>query len=347
MTTINNETTWSRGNLIHIAHCPCCNSNKQNIQVYKRADNDLLMPDIWHIAECNICKSLWLENRPDEISLPKAYDNYYTHEADNENIDENKSNRLIWKLIYGYLNQRFSMKYKKSYFLGYILFSLIEPWRLKLDYYGRHLTYKNVGKPGKLLDIGCGNGSFLQRATDMGWEAQGCEIDYKAIKTCRDQNLNVLQGDAFHFELKPNSFDVITLSHVIEHVEDQKALLNRIYDLLKPNGVLWMAAPNPNGIGKKIFRDSWSELHPPCHLIIPSITALNNLLTECQFVSIVKLRRGAHAKRVWRPSIYIAKTQNLIIKNNFVLKLYKVLVDLWATISTEKAEEVIFMARKK
>lgn len=346
MTTNHKSLEWSRGQLQYIPLCPSCQSNQRSNQVYERRDNDLLMPDVWRIVECHDCQTLWLEARPDDVSLSKAYDNYYTHEADQENLNEQKSNSLIWKLIYGYLNKRFGMKYKSAYSLGYILFTLIEPWRLKLDYYGRHLTYKNVGQPGKLLDIGCGNGSFVQRAKDMGWQAQGCEIDPKAIKTCHALGLNVLQGNAFHPELKPNSFDVITLSHVIEHVADQKSLLSRIYELLKPDGVLWLAAPNPNSIGLKIFQANWSEFHPPCHLSIPSIKILENMLKDCNFSQIEKLRRGAHAKRVWRPSIRIAKNEKINFNNKFSLKTKQLIADLNATFSSEKAEEVIFMAKK-
>ena len=64
-------------------------------------------------------------------------------------------------------------------------FSSIEPLRLKLDYYARHLQ----GTPSRLLDVGCGNGGFLLRAREMGWKAEGCDPDPQAVQTCRNLGL--------------------------------------------------------------------------------------------------------------------------------------------------------------
>ncbi|NRF37051.1 class I SAM-dependent methyltransferase, partial [Bacillus velezensis] len=191
-------SNWSRGQVEFVAKCPACGSNACTSAAFERRDNDDSMPDRWRMVQCGDCRSLWLDQRPDAQSLPRAYDNYYTHSAESDEIPQSGTNGLVWRLIHGYLNQRFGMHRQPAAAWGYYVFSLIEPWRLKLDYYGRHLTHRLVGKPGRILDIGCGNGAFLSRAADMGWQVQGCEIDPKAVAICRSIGIDVIQGDAFH-----------------------------------------------------------------------------------------------------------------------------------------------------
>ena len=136
----NSQKHWSRGQLESVPHCPACGCKKPASAVFTRRDNEGFMPDQWQMLLCSDCQSIWLNPRPDAESLPRAYDNYYTHHADADDIPPNNSSGLAWSLIYGYLNCRFGMHRRPANRLGYPLFSLIEPWRLKLDYYGRHLT---------------------------------------------------------------------------------------------------------------------------------------------------------------------------------------------------------------
>lgn len=338
--------SWSRGQLEHVETCPACGSNKRAAIVFERCDNDAFMPDKWRMPQCRDCSSIWLDPRPDSVSLPRAYDNYYTHNVESEEVSHTGSSGLIWKLINGYLNRRFNMQRQPVSKLGYILFSLIEPLRLKLDYYGRHLNYARLGKPGKLLDIGCGNGAFLARATEMGWQVQGCEVDPKAVTTCRNIGLDVIEGDAFQPAFTADSFDVITMSHVIEHVVDQQALLRRVNTLLRPGGILWLAAPNPKSIGLGLFRSSWSELHPPCHLSIPSAKVLKSWLKEEGFSDIINMRRGAHTKRVWLPSKRIAQREQIVEPSDTKLLIWRLSADLLSTFSSRWAEETVLFARK-
>jgi hypothetical protein len=139
---------WSRGQLESVAHCPACGSSTRAAASFTRRDNDSSMPDQWHMVPCAGCQSIWLDPRPDAQSLPRAYDDYYTHNTEADDVPQNGGSGLAWRPIYGYLNRRFGMHHKPASGWGYAIFSLIEPWRLKLDYYGRHLTHSRVGAPG-------------------------------------------------------------------------------------------------------------------------------------------------------------------------------------------------------
>jgi len=337
---------WSRGQLEAVVECPACSSSKRTMDSFTRRDNEGVMADLWRMVQCTDCQSIWLDPRPDAQSLHRAYDDYFTHNTEAGDVSQNGGSGVAWRLIHGYLNRRFGMQRKPASSWGYAIFSLIEPWRLKLDYYGRHLTHNRVGSPGRLLDIGCGNGAFLKLAKDMGWHVCGCEIDPKAVTACRSVGIDVIEGDAFAPELATQSFDVITMSHVIEHVHDQPALLQRAHDLLRPGGWLWSASPNPQSIGQQKFGAAWSELHPPCHLCIPSQAILIRWLQEKGFTDIQLLRRGAHAGRLWRTCQNIAQRESITTPSLGPLFISRLIVDVLATISPCRAEETVLLARK-
>lgn len=333
---------WSRGQLDFICICPVCQTNEKQKKLFERRNNEATMPDIWRMIQCANCKSIWLNPRPNKESIPYAYDNYYTHSAEKED----SRSGLLWRLINGYLDHRFRMRHKFSSPIGYIVFSLIEPWRLKLDYYGRHLTQDRVGAPGRLLDIGCGNGDFLQRAVNMGWEARGCEVDPKAVATCRSVGLDVTQGDAYNPLLKEKYFDVITMRHVIEHVTDQQKLLRRTFDLIRPGGWLWIALPNPQSIGLHTFGAAWNALHPPCHLCIPSQEAISRWLVDAGFTHVQRMRRGAHARSEWELSQPIAFRESIAIPSVPRLAVLRFIADSIATFSPKWSEESVFLVHK-
>lgn len=343
---VNNPNHWSRGQLEFVAECPACGSDKRTSTVSERRDNEGSMPDRWRMVQCGDCQSLWLNPRPDAQSLPRAYDDYYTHNVEPDDVPQRGTSGLAWRLIHGYLNHRFGMHREPATGWGYAIFLLIEPWRLKLDYYGRHLTRRRVGKPGQLLDIGCGNGAFLARAADMGWKVQGCEIDPKAVATCRSIGIEVVEGDAFHPSLIGQSFDVITMSHVLEHVADQPALLQHTHDLLRPGGQLWLALPNPQSIGLRMSGSAWHALHPPYHLCIPSQAVLVDWLKQKGFSDIRLLRRGAHVQNVWRTSQTIAQREAIATPSKGRMLAWRIIADVLATVSPHRAEETVLLAKK-
>ncbi|TAN08381.1 MAG: class I SAM-dependent methyltransferase [Rhodanobacteraceae bacterium] len=343
---MNDPAMWSRGRLEAVPHCPACGSVRRDPHKFARRDNEGMMPDVWCVVRCADCGSLWLDPRPDSESLPRAYDDYYTHVVVSEDVPDSGATGLAWRLIRGYLNRRFGMQRKPANALGYAIFSSIEPWRLKLDYYGRHLTRANFPNPGTLLDIGCGNGAFLGRAAEMGWNVHGCEPDAKAVSACRQLGLDVVQGDAFDSSLDGREFDVITLSHVIEHVVDAPSLLRRIVTLLRPGGRLWMALPNPGSIGMRVLGSSWLELHPPYHLCIPSQSVVCDWLAAVGFLNVEFIRRGAHAGRRWMRACDIATRESLPFPSSGRLLAWRLAADGLATLSAGSSEETVVIASK-
>lgn len=337
---------WSRGTLERVSVCPACGGEQRDPRAFCRRDNEVLMPDVWNYYRCAQCRSVYLDPRPDEKSLPVAYSSYYTHYNEIETLPEGKIGGLLWSLIHGYLNVRFGLRRSPATTFGFLLFKCLAPFRLKLDYYGRHLAISRFPQRGRLLDVGCGNGAFLLRAQEMGWKVVGCEPDADAVSACRRGGLGTIVRDVHDATLIPGSFDVITMSHVIEHVDDPKALLERCHRLLRAGGMLWIATPNPQGFGFRTFQEHWIHLHPPFHLCIPSQAQLRALVFVAGFRGIRAIPRGAHARNNWAKSLAIVGQEKGRCPSRPLAMLTRYACDLFATVSGSWAEETVLIAYK-
>lgn len=120
---------------------------------------------------------------------------------------------------------------------------------------------------GRLLDFGCGGGSFLKRMADRGWAVTGLDTAVEPGLAVQDElGLKVLAGTLPHPDLGPCSFDVVTMWHSLEHVHHPLAVLREAYRLLVPGGKLVVAAPNVESLPFYWFGSSWFALDLPRHL---------------------------------------------------------------------------------
>lgn len=338
-------TDWSRGGLEVPVVCPACGKSSEIDREYSRRDDMLAMPDTWHIVRCTACRSLYLAERPDNESLPRAYTDYYTHSVESDELASGQARGLKPSLVSGYLNWRFGMGRVPAIRAGALLFSAILPLRLKLDVYGRHLPREKCNDGTRLLDVGCGNGAFLARAREIGVRAFGCEPDSAAADACRTQGLDVTTGDVFAANFAESSFDYITLNHVIEHVGDHHKLLRELYRLLVPGGALWLALPNPAALGIAVFGNGWKGFHPPFHLAIPSQAELLRWLADAGFVRGRLLRRGAQSPGMWHESANLASREGTAPSRWFDVVM-RLSGDLLSTLTPRWGEETIALAWK-
>lgn len=343
--TTTEQNTWSRGALIHVHQCPACGSPEIR-QTFVRRDDQLAMPDAWRMVQCAACQSIYLAARPDAASLPLAYGDYYTHESGHEKLAAEEQLGVIDRLVNGYLHARFNMQHRARLAAGSGLFRLVPPLAQKLDRYGRHIPRALCQAPSRLLDIGCGNGDFLKLAHEMGiTQACGFEPDAKAVAACQAEKLNVHHGDAFASELNHQQFDYITLNHVLEHVEDPRGLLARVFSLTAPQGYIWLALPNPQALGVDVYKAGWNGLHPPFHLLIPAQKILLQWLHEAGFSDIKLLPRGAQSPSQWRESRKIAAREH-ITPSPIRIAWTRLLGDISSTFTGRWSEETVIMARK-
>jgi SAM-dependent methyltransferase len=149
-------------------------------------------------------------------------------------------------------------------------------------------TLKRFAHAGRLLDVGCSTGYFLNAAR-LDFEVQGLELSAWAAGYARERlRLDVHNAGLEEAELPSEHFDVITLNDVIEHFTDPKAALQRIKTLLRPGGLLYLVTPDIESLSARLMRGRWWGLRP-AHIFYFSPTTLTALLRETGFeVELVK-----------------------------------------------------------
>lgn len=132
---------------------------------------------------------------------------------------------------------------------------------------------KRHARTGRLLDIGCSTGQFLAEARESGWPGQGLEYSPDSSKVARElRGLDVKTGALTGSTFEPNSFDVITLWDVIEHLPDPMGTLRHIAKILAPGGLLVLKTPNVDGLYPRLslrlagLLGFWGHAEPPGHL---------------------------------------------------------------------------------
>ena len=117
---------------------------------------------------------------------------------------------------------------------------------------------------GRALDIGCGSGRFLRVLRHSGWEVAGLELNDDTATAARTVHGLAVEASMEVFEDK--SFDLITITHVLEHIRDPQRMLAECARLLKPGGVIAVAVPNIESWQARLTRESWFHLDLPRHL---------------------------------------------------------------------------------
>ena len=130
-----------------------------------------------------------------------------------------------------------------------------------------------------ILDVGAGTGDFLKVCKDNSWTVFGTEPDVDA------RNIAAKKGIILHEDLskiKHSKFDVITLWHVLEHVENLQEYISELENLLSENGRLIIAVPNYKSNDAKYYKKHWAAFDVPRHLWHFSQTSISKLFSEVQ-----------------------------------------------------------------
>jgi 2-polyprenyl-3-methyl-5-hydroxy-6-metoxy-1,4-benzoquinol methylase len=156
--------------------------------------------------------------------------------------------------------------------------------------------------PGALLDIGCGNGTNLDRFRKLGWNVFGQEVDPKAAVVAATRGFPVFVGPLS--ALAPSCrFDAIIMNHVIEHIRDPLSLLVECRRLLKPSGVLVITTPNAAGLGAKMFGRYWRGYEVPRHLFVFAPASLATILKRSSLNCISQRTLALSAQSIFLESL--------------------------------------------
>ena len=262
---------------MQMSSCNLCGEDNTHL-VNRGRDLYLDRTDIYILVRCHNCGLIYQDPQPTKDELVDFYpaDNYELYSVD-ISAETNHSTRLSRQ--HG-MNRR------------------------------RQRIEKHYGKKGSVLDIGCATGTFLKNMQDNGWQAVGIELNAVASDYARSTlNLEVHTGMLEDITFPDDNFDVVTLWDVFEHVINPKATLNEIRRILKPNGMVVIATPNPKSLEAKLFGPHWCGWDRPRHLHLTTPDVLSLYLHEAGFTNIVFDSFGGRLKVTLLSLEYYSKSK--------------------------------------
>ena len=190
--------------------------------------------------------------------------------------------------------------------------SLMDRVRIHLAWrfdHGTDLSAEELTAPGKLCDIGCGNGVNLRKFKDAGFQVVGVEPDEAARKVASEvADVHAGTGESLP-EVLQNDFDYVLLSHVLEHTISPSVALANARSLLKDDGVLIIEVPNNEALGFKLFAQFWPWTDVPRHIHYFTRSSLRKLveaegfrISETRYVGYTRQFRNewiADQQKIW------------------------------------------------
>lgn len=346
------DEPWLEDGLETLDKCPVCSETNRSILHTDLVDNTFhCAPGFWQLWQCAKCRSAYLDPRPTPETIGAAYQEYYTHKINKSKLDYDK---LTWprqqrrKIVNGYKNRRFRTSAAPASRLGYYLISCFPPLRRRLDREYRNLP-KQRPKDATLLDLGCGSGEFLLSAKSCGWQVVGIDPDIRAVKEAQSMGLDARLGSISIFDKQDELFDVIVMSHVIEHLHDPINVLGECYRLLKPGGYLWIETPNIDAKGQLMFGRNWRGLEAPRHLVLFNVRSLRKSLKKIGFQTIKREIRSVTSLGIFRESLAIEENRAIHdpVIENFTFQMRRWIAVLSEIVRPTTHEVITVSAQKK
>jgi len=292
--------------MIVYSACPCCNG--VDISKVLSAADHTVSNETFEIWQCNVCTARFTQNVPDKNEIEKYYksENYISHSDTKQ----------------GFINSLYHFVRKKT----------LNGKRKLVEKY----TKLSIGK---ILDIGAGTGAFLQVMQKSEWDVTGFEPDETARENAKKLYGLSLQPSEELFNLKAETFDAITLWHVLEHVHELHEYMDQLKKLLKLTGCLFIAIPNYTCYDEKIYKEFWAGYDVPRHLYHFSPTSITQLL----------LQHGLQLKEIkpmWYDSFYVSMLSEKYKtgKNNFLNACWNGYVSNWkALFNKERCSSIIYI----
>ncbi|MEI9810460.1 MAG: class I SAM-dependent methyltransferase [Bacteroidota bacterium] len=252
--------------IVHYSNCPVCSST--DIRNALAVTDHSVSGQSFQVVECGVCTLRFTQDVPGSSSISPYYkaEGYISH--------TNTSKGLVNR-AYQFVRTRTMVGKRK-------------------------LVQKTTGVlTGTMLDMGSGIGSFVNEMMQNGWQVTGLEPDEDARRVARElYHLDLADTNGF-YQLPANSYDAITMWHVLEHVHDLPAYVQQLRNILKENGKLLIAVPNYTSLDADIYKEYWAAYDVPRHLYHFSPLSLQ-MLMEKHGLKVVQY------KPMWYDSFYIS-----------------------------------------
>jgi 2-polyprenyl-3-methyl-5-hydroxy-6-metoxy-1,4-benzoquinol methylase len=294
-------------NLEPVPQCYLCGESGRPLYVDLR-DRLHDTPGLWRINRCpnERCGLVWLDPRPAPADMGQAYAAYFTHSTGRQGIlgrVRRRMKRGFAGLAWGYRRE------VSAWEMALALPLLALPFeREQIE--ASSLMYLRGGDHAgrRLLEIGCGSGAFLLGMKELGWQVEGIDTDQAAIDIAQKAGLEAHTASLADRSYPEASFDVVAMSHVLEHVYDPIGVLRECRRILRDGGRLVVTTPNIASLGHRRLGSNWLHLDPPRHLHLFSRETLTSVAERAGF-QVSELRSTTRlAVQVWGSSSAIGRT---------------------------------------
>lgn len=227
--------------------CSLCNADEPQSWLTL---TDRFSGQIFELVKCGECGLVYSAERPSMDELPDYYPQDYE----------------------AYQLPQEDMSSSQAWHAGRM-------WEMQVSYIERFTE-----KRGKLLDIGCATGEFLNASRSRGWQVSGIELIEQTAQIAKERfGLEIFMGRLETTALPDNYFDVITLWDVLEHLPDPIAAFQHCYRLLSQNGLIVFSIPNLSSFDRYLFGRSWIGWDAPRHFTLFTLNTLRQAFSKTGF----------------------------------------------------------------
>ena len=268
-------------------NCPRCGSFG-SIRIVTTPDYEMSVQSPFEVGQCLNCHFIYSSVRPDYKTL---FSRFYPDDY----------------LCYGS---------KQNWFV-----SMVDKQRMRrqaLQRFNLIKKYFPLSK-NKVLEVGCATGEFLKVCFQHGNEVHGIEPNNKLSDSLKKSGINVINNTLEEATVKDNSFDLICLFNVFEHLWDPVYSLYKLNSLLKTGGILVLEVPDFDSPWRKIFHHYWFLYHLPRHLSHFTRNQLNELMVEFGF-------RNEAILKQFRPTVNALSLKYAVqahFQNKFIKCIFK------------------------
>jgi SAM-dependent methyltransferase len=248
------------------AACALCGSNDKTLE-YTVEDWRYGLPGNFGVVRCRRCGLVYTSPRPTPAAIGVFYPSTYLPHT---SLPANPTRPLLHalrQLVFG------GRKSVAAALLGFIHNSVTF----------RGLVWRESFSP-RVLDIGCGVGEYLGVWQALGWDIEGVEANEAAAALASSRlSVNIHVSNVEDLQLPEERFDLITMSHCLEHTYSPGHVLERVHRWLKPDGRLLVMVPNYDAIDRRLFGERWLGFEVPRHLFHFDERSIRRLLEQQRY----------------------------------------------------------------